>query len=146
MRKQNPRFMSSRSGQSEREVADPGQQIVGSHKPEIYPAAFYSNILIIKDANALTRESIKHHVTIGPVVVVAEHGVDPVSGAQCSKCPRAAWNVAAGMCHIISGECDQVRLEIIGFARGFRDLIFAQKWAVVNVRKLNYPETIELIG
>ena len=78
------------------------------------------------------------------MVVIAQHCIDAVSRTQGAQQFRAGCSVSTFLGNIVTGKRYYVGTQTIGSLNRPFDLLAAREGAVMNVRKLNNPKTVEL--
>src|SRR6476646_8714333 len=116
------------------------EQIVYTSEMEPSAVLLDGHSLIAEDSYSCGVELAGHQFGICPVIMISEDGEHSEPRPQASEGPGAAGNVTGRMRDVVSGQCNEIGLEQVGHADGFRDLSFTQKLAVVDIRKLDYSK------
>jgi hypothetical protein len=146
MAQQHSRIAPIRAAERALKIVALYHKIVHTRKPQPFSVAIKRYIFIRKHAYARIGQRSRHTRAVGPVIVVAEHGINAERRTQQSQCTRTPVDILTRVRNVVPGKNDQIRRKRICVARCGRDFRLAQKRAVVYVGKLNYPETFELRG
>jgi hypothetical protein len=103
VRQQQLEFVVARSCQRKWEILQSNHRIIRARQPERSAVIFETHALINQHGNSFGAEKIGNQSGVCPVIVIAQHRVDAMPGAQSTKQFRAGSGVGAFLGNIVTG-------------------------------------------
>ena len=132
-----------RTGQGQRQVFKSNHCVVYTCQPEGSAPLFEAQPLINQHAYAFGAEKICDQSSIGPVIVIAQNGINAVSGAQASYHFGAARGIAAIMGDVVARQGHNIGIQPVCHLDRALYLLRSSEGAVVKIRQMHNPHSIK---